>query len=127
MNSKKPDFEYVKLHPARWNLFDMINTAGRDAIPATLFYDIDVSWTEALREKFAALGHKITVTAVLLKAIAIAQLAHPYSRTIMLPHGPLVQLNNLEGQLTVERFVGEQPAVFFGSVKQPDTKLISEI
>jgi pyruvate/2-oxoglutarate dehydrogenase complex dihydrolipoamide acyltransferase (E2) component len=127
VNSKTPDFEYVKLHHARWNLVDMINTAGRASIPATLFYDIDVSWTEALRAKFAALGHKITVTAVLLKAIAIAQVAHPSSRTVMLPTGQLIQLNSLEGQFTVERFVGKQPAVFFGSIKRPDQKLMTDI
>jgi len=123
----KPDFEYVKLHHARWNIFDMINTAGRAAIPATLFYDIDISWTEALREKFAALGQKITITAVLLKAIAIAQIKHPATRTVMLPGGQLIQLNKLQGQFTVERFVDEQPAVFFGAIKEPDQKPITDI
>jgi pyruvate/2-oxoglutarate dehydrogenase complex dihydrolipoamide acyltransferase (E2) component len=124
---KTHDFQYVKLHHARWNLVDMINTAGRASIPATLFYDIDVTWTEALREKFAALGHKVTVTAILLKTIAIAQHAHPYSRTIMLPNEKLIQVNTLEAQFTVERFVEEQPAVFFGAIKQPDKKSITDI
>lgn len=121
------DFEYVKLHRARWNLIDMIKIVSSASIPATLFYDIDVSWTEALRDRYAALGYKVTVTAVLLKAIAIAQLAHPCSRTVMLPNGRLIQLNKLEGQFTVEKFVDEQPAVFFGSVKQPHKKAITEI
>ena len=51
--SNMPQFEYVKMHPARWNLLDMINLIGRASVPATLFYDIDVTWTEALREQYA--------------------------------------------------------------------------
>jgi pyruvate/2-oxoglutarate dehydrogenase complex dihydrolipoamide acyltransferase (E2) component len=124
VSGKGKDFEYVKLHPARWNLLDMIGLVARPAIPATLFYDIDVSWTESLRRKFADMGHKVTVTSILLKAIAIAQRKHPASRTVMLPTGSLIRLNNIEAQFTVERFVDGEPAVFFGSIKDPDVKPI---
>jgi len=105
----------------------MIKIVSSAAIPATLFYDIDASWTEALRERFAALGYKVTITAILLKAISIAQLAHPSCRTVMLPNGRLIQLNKIEAQFTVEKFVDEQPAVFFGSVKEPHKKALTEI
>jgi pyruvate/2-oxoglutarate dehydrogenase complex dihydrolipoamide acyltransferase (E2) component len=115
------------MHHARRNLVDMINTVGRASIPATLFYDIDVAWTEAMRSRFSELGHHITLTAVLLKAIAIAQVAHPNTRTVMLPSGRLIQLNKMEGQFTVERFIDGQPAVFFGTIKQPNKKAITEI
>ena len=40
----KRDYEYVSLHPARLNLLDLINIVGRASIPATLFYDIEMSF-----------------------------------------------------------------------------------
>src|SRR5271167_2816837 len=77
-NSKEqPDFCTLGLARSRWNVLDLIKMVGRESIPAYLFYDIDMTWAENLRKKFAALGYKTTVTAILLKAIAIAQRAHP--------------------------------------------------
>ena len=105
----------------------MINLIGRASVPATLFYDIDVTWTEDIRAKFESLGCKVSITALLIRAIAIAQRKHPASRTVMLPNNKLIQLNDIEAQFTVERFVDEQPALFFGSVKEPDSKPIVEI
>lgn len=123
----KPLFEYVRMHPARWNLVDLINLVAKASVPATLFYDIDVTWLEGLRERFSNSGLKLTVTALLIKAIAIAQEKHPYSRTIMLPNGRLVQLNAIEAQFTVERFIDGQPALFFANVKRPDIKAMADI
>jgi pyruvate/2-oxoglutarate dehydrogenase complex dihydrolipoamide acyltransferase (E2) component len=105
----------------------MIKIVGRESIPTYLFYDIDMTWAENLRKKFAALGHKTTVTAILLKCIAIAQRAHPITRTALLPTGKLVTLNKICAGFTVERFVKGQPAVFFGSINEPDVKPITEI
>lgn len=127
MTFEPANFERVKLAPARLNLVDMINTVGRASVPATMFYDIDMTCAEALRSRFEALGQKITVTAVLLKSIAIAQRKHPATRTIMLPNGGLIQLNKIEAQFTVERFVDGGPALFFGTIKDPETKPLSEI
>ncbi len=124
---KKDDFNHVPLHRARWNVLDMIKHVGTDAIPAYLFYDIDMTWAESLRKRFAAVGHKTTVTAILLKAIAVAQRSHPLTRTALLPTGKMVTLNNITAGFTVERLVGEQPAVFFGAIKDTDSKPISQI
>ncbi len=126
LSESKP-FEYVKIHHARWNLIDMINLVARPSVPATLFYDIDMTWSEALRKKFNDAGRKVTVTAILVKAIAIAQRNHPATRTVWLPNSKLLQINRLEAQFTVERFIDEQPALFFGTVKMPDLKPIVAI
>lgn len=127
-NSKEqPDFCNHGLPRSRWNVLDLIKMVGRESIPSYLFYDIDMTWAENLRQKFAALGYKTTVTAILLKAIAIAQRAHPITRTALLPTGRLVTLNSICAGFTVERFVKGQPAVFFGSIKEPDVKPLIEI
>ena len=123
----KPSYEYVSLHPARLNLLDMINSVGRASIPATLFYDIDMAWWEAIKRRFVDAGHKVTVTAVLIKAIAIAQKNHPKTRTQMLPIGGLVQFNMVRAQFTVERFIDGEPALFFGDIEDPDTKSLQNI
>jgi pyruvate/2-oxoglutarate dehydrogenase complex dihydrolipoamide acyltransferase (E2) component len=125
-NSDKP-YEYVEIHHARWNLIDMIHLVARPSVPATLFYDIDMSWAEALRKKYNDAGQKVSITAILVKAIAIAQKNHPSTRTVWLPNSKLLQLNRIEAQFTVERFIDEQPALFFGAVKKPDLKPIIEI
>jgi pyruvate/2-oxoglutarate dehydrogenase complex dihydrolipoamide acyltransferase (E2) component len=126
-SKNRPDFSIIGLPRSRWNVLDLIKLVSRDAIPAYLIYDIDMTWAENLRKKFAALGYKTTVTAILLKAIAIAQRAHPMTRTALLPTGERVTLNRICAGFTVERFVKGQPAVFFGSIKEPDVKPIIEI
>jgi pyruvate/2-oxoglutarate dehydrogenase complex dihydrolipoamide acyltransferase (E2) component len=126
-NSDSKPYEYVKIHHARWNLIDMIQFVARPSVPATLFYDIDMSWSEALRKKYNDAGHKVSITAILVKAIAIAQRKHPATRTVWLPNSKLLQLNQIEAQFTVERFIDEQPALFFGSVKKPELKPVIEI
>jgi pyruvate/2-oxoglutarate dehydrogenase complex dihydrolipoamide acyltransferase (E2) component len=125
--NKPAPFEYVKLHPARWNLLDMINTVGRASIPATLFYDIDMTWAEQQRKILNESGRKVTITAFLIKAISIAQAKHPMSRTQMLPNGRLVQFNEIRAQFTVERFVDGTPALYFGDIREPATKRLAVI
>jgi hypothetical protein len=124
---KRPDFSTLVSPRARWNVLDLIKLIGRRAIPTYLVYDVDMTWAENLRKKFAVLGYKPTVTAILLKAIAIAQRAHPITRTLLLPTGRLVTLNSICAGVTVERSVKGQPAVFFGEIKEPDVKPITEI
>ncbi|MBI4533422.1 MAG: 2-oxo acid dehydrogenase subunit E2 [Candidatus Melainabacteria bacterium] len=86
-----------------------------------------MTWSEKLKARFFEKGHKITVTAILLKAIGIAQRTHPLSRTSVLPWGRRVVLHNIVAGVTVERFIGSEPFVFFGSIDSPDTKAIEEI
>ncbi len=105
----------------------MVTFCNKDAVPTYLFIDIDMTWVEEIRAKLKSMGSKVTVTAILLKAIAIAQRAHPDSRTASLPWGRTVTFNDIVAGFTVERFVDEQPAVFFGAIKNPDTKSVEEI
>jgi len=111
----------------RWNVLDMIYIVGHGAIPTYLFCDIDMTWAEDLRRRFNQGGQKVSITAILLKAIAIAQRAHPDSRTSLLPFGRTVTLHDIVAGFTVERYVGDQPAVFFGAIDSPDTKSVEEI
>ncbi|MBS2005222.1 MAG: 2-oxo acid dehydrogenase subunit E2 [Cyanobacteria bacterium SZAS LIN-5] len=86
-----------------------------------------MSWAEDLKKKFAQKGEAITVTAMLLKAIAIAQKQCPSSRTIILPFGKVATLTDIVAGFTVERFIENGPVVFFGSIEAPDTKLLTDI
>jgi len=105
----------------------MINVVGKGAVPTYIFRDVDVTWAENLRVRLLEKGKRLTVTAILLKAIAIAQRTHPMSRTALLPFGRTVTFNDIVAGFTVERFVGSQPAVFFGEIEAPDTKPLEQI
>jgi len=105
----------------------MINIVGHGSVPTYLFADVDMTWAETLRLQLREMGVKTTVTAIVLKAIAIAQRFHPQSRTALYPWGKQVTFNDIVAGFTVERFVGSQPAVFFGAIDQADTKSIEEI
>ncbi|HEY9679290.1 MAG TPA: 2-oxo acid dehydrogenase subunit E2 [Drouetiella sp.] len=121
------EFEFVSFNPLRKNLLDMIVKIGRASVPATLFYDVDMSKVEESRAGFKQNDRNVTVTAYLLKAIAKAQLNHPATRTQMLPNGSLVQLNKVCGQLTVEREIDGEPVLFFGEIRDLDTKSLTQI
>jgi len=110
----------------RWNVLDLIEM-GRVSVPTYLLCDIDMTWAEELRTKLANLGQRVTITAILLKAIAIAQRHHPASRTALLPWGRVVTFNEIVAGFTVERNVDCGPAVFLGTIHQADSKSIEEI
>lgn len=122
-----PAFSVIDEHRARWNVLDMITVIAKGTVPTYIFMDIDMTWAEGLRGQFKTLGRKITVTAILLKAIGIAQRSHPASRTAALPFGKRAILNNIVAGFTVERFIGSQPAVYFGAIDAPDTKPLEQI
>lgn len=105
----------------------MINVIGRGSVPTYMFYEIDMTWAEQLRLELKEKGIKVTATAILLKAIGIAQRLHPASRTAILPWGRTVTFNDIVAGFTVERYVGQQPAVFFGSIESPDTKPLVQV
>jgi pyruvate/2-oxoglutarate dehydrogenase complex dihydrolipoamide acyltransferase (E2) component len=105
----------------------MINVIGEKSVPTYMFVDVDASWMENLRQKYSKRGLKITATAILLKAIAIAQRTHPMSRTTALPWGRTAVLHDIVAGFTVERFVESHPAVFFGAIEKPDSKPLEEI
>lgn len=112
---------------ARWNVLDMINVIGRGSVPTYMFYEIDMTWAETLRQELKEKGIRVTATAILLKAIGIAQRLHPASRTAILPWGRTVTFNDIVAGFTVERYVGPQPAVFFGSIDAPDSKPLVQV
>ncbi|MGH9553698.1 MAG: hypothetical protein ACRD3W_30235, partial [Terriglobales bacterium] len=105
----------------------MINIVGRNSVPTYLWVDVDATWAENLRRKYQEKGLRITLTAILLKAIGIAQRMHPASRTTILPWGRTAILHDIVAGFTVERFVGSQPAVFFGAIDGVDNKPVEDI
>lgn len=111
----------------RWNVLDLIQVCNRGVVPTYLFCDIDMSWAEHLRAELLKQGHKTTVTAILVKAIAIAQLKHPDSRTAMLPWGRTVTFNDIVAGFTVEKVIEGQAAVYFGAIKDPHVKSVEQI
>lgn len=124
---KEKSFSLSSLSRLRWNILDMINIVGGNSVPTYFFQDVDMTWAEEMRATLAKNGIRITATALLLKAIAIAQRAHPDTRTALLPFGQTVVFNKIVAGFTVERFIGNQPCLFFGAIEQPDTKSITQI
>jgi pyruvate/2-oxoglutarate dehydrogenase complex dihydrolipoamide acyltransferase (E2) component len=120
-------FEYCDIPNPRFNVLDVMTVAMPPGMPVPLLFDIDLSWAEALRKRYLERGHKVHVTAILLKAFGIAQREHPFTRTNQLPTGKLVTFNEITAGLTVERIVSGTPAVFFGTIKNVDCKSILEI
>jgi pyruvate/2-oxoglutarate dehydrogenase complex dihydrolipoamide acyltransferase (E2) component len=121
------NFSLSRLPSPRYSVLDLIHIVGKQSIPTYLFCDVDMTWAESLRHQLKDAGQKVTITAILLKAIAIAQRAHPDTRTSLLPFGKTVTFHDIVAGFTVERFIGEQPAVFFGAIDNPDTKSVEEI
>jgi len=124
---KNKKFSLSSLARCRWNVLDMITFVGKGAVDTYLFCDVDATWAENLRKRYAERGKKITLTAIMLKAIGIAQKMHPASRTAILPWGRTAILHDIVGGFTVERFIGSQPAVFFGAIAAPDAKPLEQI
>lgn len=125
--SEPKNFSTSWLARCRWNVLDMINIVGHGSVPTYLWADIDMTWAENMRARLQKMGVRTTVTAILLKAIGIAQRAHPASRTARLPWGRVATFNDIVAGFTVERFVNSQPAVFFGSIDSPDCKPLKQI
>src|ERR1700733_12225916 len=111
----------------RWNVLDLITIIARRTRPAYLFADIDVTAAEVLRSRLAAHGVKITITAILLKAISIAQLAHPDSRSFHLASGIRVTEKEPVAGFTVERTVEGEPVVFFAVIRAAHEKSLDAI
>ena len=120
-------FSVSPLPRARWNVLDMITFVGVTSIRHCLVAEIDMTWAESLRKQMSEQGHKITITALLLKAIGIAQREHPETRTMFLPFGKRAILNNIAAGFTVEKLVKDQPVVFFGTIDAPDSSSLETI
>lgn len=123
----RTNYSFSKLKRCRWNVLDLITIVARSAVPAYYFCDIDMSAVEKLRSHLAVSGVKVTITAILLKAVAIAQLTHPASRRFRLPWGTMVTLPTPVAGFTVERLVENNPTVFFGTIMEPIAKSLEEM
>lgn len=115
------------LNRARWNVLDILEWISRRSVSAHLFFDVDIEEADKLAASLSHSGEKVTITTILLKAIAIAQLDHPASRSYMLPWGKVVVRPVPVAGFTVERVVEGQPAVFFASITDAHTKSLKEI
>ncbi|HEY9786050.1 MAG TPA: 2-oxo acid dehydrogenase subunit E2 [Candidatus Obscuribacterales bacterium] len=112
---------------ARHIVVDLLDWYGRPAKSSHLFCDINVSWAKSVIEKFGRAGRHITMTAILLKAISLAQKSHPASRTIALPFHRTYTLEQTAAGFTVERIIDSMPAVFFGEIEKPHELSLVEI
>ncbi len=108
-------------------VIDLLSVVSRRAKPGHLLCDVDMTWVSSLRENLLDSGSKVTVTAVLLKAIGIAQRNNPQSRTELLPWRRTVTYKDIVAGFTVERFIKEKASVFFGEILSPDKKSLSEL
>jgi hypothetical protein len=126
-NHSSPSQSISEVARGRWNVLDLITTFGKEAIPAYLFCDIDMTRAESIKDHLHLLGHDVTYTAILIKAIGMVQRSNSLSRTIILPWGGTYTFPHVAAGLTVERLVDGKPLVFFGLVKSPDQKSLEEI
>ena len=108
-------------------MLDLITVFGRDTIPGYLMCNVDLAWAERLMTKFAEQGIRVTITALLIKAIALAQKVHPVSRSIVLPWGRVLSVPHITAGFTVERIINDQPIVYFGIINHPVEKSIAQI
>lgn len=106
---------------------DMITLISTKTIPTHILTDFDMEEAEILRSKLSTKDNKITITAIILKAIAIAQLSHPETRAYKLPLGPIINRPTPIAGFTVERMIGNQPAVFFGIIEAAHAKSLTQI
>lgn len=120
-------FEYRRSSCYRRNVLDLLHWFGGRAKTAYLFCDVDMQAIENDRQIHNVEGHSLTVTAYLIKAIAIAQLSHSISRTFCLPFGRLVTFNDVVAGFTVEREVAGEPIVFFAEIEKPHLKSLEEL
>lgn len=121
------DFSSSELPRSRWNVLDLVTIFGQESVPEYLFCSVDLSWAERFRKKLAKAGVRVTVTALLIKAIALAQRLHPLSRSIISPWGKVIDVPHITAGFTVERLVDGQPTVFFGTIENPDGKSVLSI
>ncbi len=124
---EKSRFSLSSIPRSRFNVIDLLKIVGRDAARGYLFSDVDMSWAQELRAKLAEKGENITVTAILLKAIARAQRLYPQSLQGYLPFNMRVNYHEIVAGFTVEKVVDSDPAVFFGCIEGPERKTLVQI
>lgn len=111
---------------SRRTIVSLLNrVASKEA--GLMFADVDLTWANKLRKELKRSGKNVTITAILLKAIAVAQRIHPESRTEWLPFGRRVTYNNIVAGFTVERIINGQPTVLLGEIESPIEKPLEQM
>lgn len=111
----------------RWNVLDLIQLCNRGSVATYMGCDIDMSWVENYRAELRKKGLRVTVTAILIKAIGVAQLNHPGSRIVMLPWGRTATIHDVVAGFTVQKVIDGESIVYFGTIKDPHLKPIEQI
>lgn len=124
---KLEKFTYGSLARGRKTVVDLLTMIAPAAVPSYLIRDINMSWANQVRADYQKRGVKITVTAILMKAIALAQRNHSASRSDILPFGGMVTYEDVVGGFTIERQENGIDTVFFGEIESPDKKSLSAI
>lgn len=125
--SQKP-YSFLWFPRRRWNILDLIQIIERDAVPTCLFVDVNMSFAQELCANYLSRrGVKLTVTALLLKAIGIAQRDYPETRSVLLPWRQILVLERIVAGFTVEKILDGEPAVYLGVIEDPDTKPLETI
>lgn len=112
---------------SRKTIFDLIQVVGKSADDGFMWSDFEMTWANDLRKRLKKAGQNVTVTAILLKAIAVAQKIHPESRTEWLPFGQRVTYQTIVAGFTVERNIDGQQTVLLGEIEHPIEKSFDEI
>lgn len=120
-------YTYSHIPQGRKTVIALLKEVGGRAVPGHLLQDFDMTWANNLMTARKADGERVTVTALLLKAIGIAQQEHPSSRTEIINSGQTVTYNDIVGGITVERDVEGEKTVFFGEVSAPQSKSLADI
>ncbi|MGD9681893.1 MAG: 2-oxo acid dehydrogenase subunit E2 [Candidatus Obscuribacterales bacterium] len=123
----EPPLAKRRIPKSRLTIIDLLRIVSSRARPGHLICEFDSTYADNLRKSLASKGNRVTVTAILLKAIAIAQKTHPRSRTEVLPFRGEVTYNEIVAGFTAERIVNGQPTVFLGEIESPITKSLRQI
>ena len=108
-------------------VLDLLSVFYNEETTEHILVDVDVSCIKDMIDRYRQAGHHITMTAVLLKAIAMVQKNHPDSRTFPISSNRTVTFHDITAGFTVERIVAGQPSVFFGEIDSPQLKTLIEI
>jgi len=120
-------WHYSQRSPYRRNVLDLLELFGKKALTSHILVDIDMKWVNHIRSCFERSGQRVTVTAILIKAISVAQKSHPAGRTFPLPGSRTVTYNDVVAGFTVERMVDGEAIVFFGEIEQSQEKTLAEL
>lgn len=127
INKREPSLVKRRIPRSRLTIIDLLRVVNSRARPGHLICEFDSTYADNLRKSLANKGIRVTVTAILLKAIAIAQMTHPRSRTEALPFRGEVTYHEIVAGFTAERVVNGQPTVFLGEIDAPITKSLHQI